>query len=55
MVFPDSRLSRRGFIKATAAAAIAAPAAGCIEYAEHPTNQAVPGTPIPVCFHPHYK
>jgi NAD(P)-dependent dehydrogenase (short-subunit alcohol dehydrogenase family) len=40
-------LNRRTFLKTSAAAAIAAPAAGCIEFGDHPSAQAVPDTPIP--------
>ena len=43
----NPHLNRRSFIKASAAAAVAAPAAGCTEYADRPTAEAVPGTPIP--------
>jgi NAD(P)-dependent dehydrogenase (short-subunit alcohol dehydrogenase family) len=43
----DHHLSRRRFIKASAAAAVAAPAAGCADYADAPTHIAVPNTPIP--------
>jgi hypothetical protein len=34
------RLTRKGFIQA-------APAAGCTDFADRPTAQAVPNTPIP--------
>jgi NAD(P)-dependent dehydrogenase (short-subunit alcohol dehydrogenase family) len=47
MALPDPQLSRRTFIKASTAAAIAVPAAGCTDFADHPTAQAVPATPIP--------
>jgi NAD(P)-dependent dehydrogenase (short-subunit alcohol dehydrogenase family) len=47
MPLSDPQLTRRGFIKASTAAAIAAPAVGCTDFADHPTAQAVPGTPIP--------
>jgi hypothetical protein len=39
-------LNRRNFLQASAAAAATAPMAGCIEYADKPTNEAVPGTSI---------
>ena len=43
----NPRLTRRGFLQASAAAAIAAPAAGCVDFSDQPSAQAVPGTPIP--------
>ena len=47
MPLPDHTLSRRGFIKASAAAAVATPTAGCVDFADAPTHIAVPNTPIP--------
>jgi NADPH:quinone reductase-like Zn-dependent oxidoreductase len=47
MALPDPQFTRRTFIKASTAAAIAAPAAGCTEFSDKPTAQAVPDTPIP--------
>ena len=47
MLPTEQHLTRRGFIKASAAAAVAAPAAGCVDFADVPTNIAVPNTPVP--------